>query len=170
MSTNRENYLNKKTSGTCVTYQKFHFKQQLTEFKASFQNLKQQRLSAEPKNKTILVRNFFVKVLYRWINVSLSHKYLTLVSVYCMLYWDKICKKCNICQLHLFKDRDFLYQPHLCNGCHNAPLQAILLRNFKIISVKGNTYRFNSNLLYNKSHLFLESSSLNNKFASLQIT
>ena len=65
-------------------------------------------------------------------------------------------KECNICHFYFFKGRNFLYQPHLCNGCNDASLRAISLTNFKVISVKGNTYRVASNLSYNASFLLLE--------------
>ena len=29
-------------------------------------------------------------------------------------------KECNICHFYFFKDRNFLYQPHVCNGCYDT--------------------------------------------------
>ena len=54
-------------------------------------------------------------------------------------------KECNVCHFDFFKDRNFLYQALLCNGCYDASLRAILLTDFKIISVKSKTYRVVSN-------------------------
>ena len=73
-------------------------------------------------------------------------------------------KECNFC---FFKDRNFLYQPHACNGCHDVSLHAISLTYFKVTLVKDNTYRVASNLLHNESYRLIESSSLNDKFGSL---
>ena len=58
-------------------------------------------------------------------------------------------KESSICHFYFFKDRNLLYQSHVCNGGHDASLRAILLRDFKIILVKNNTYRVISNLPYN---------------------
>ena len=66
-------------------------------------------------------------------------------------------KECNICHFYFFKDRDFLYQPRVCNGCHDASLRAVSLTDFKIISVKGyDSYRVIGNLLHNESYHLLE--------------
>ena len=55
-------------------------------------------------------------------------------------------KECNICHFYFFfKDRSFLYQPLVCNGCHDTSLHAILLMDIKIIPVNGKTYRVVSN-------------------------
>ena len=70
---------------------------------------------------------------------------------YKMLEYDKIdisedidihkagsSKECNICQYWYFLNKHFIYEPYLCNGCHdlmqNAP-------NFKILNFKENDYR-----------------------------
>ena len=76
-------------------------------------------------------------------------------------------KECNICHFYFFTDRNFLYQPHVYNGCHYASLSTISLTDFKTISVKDNTYRVVSNLPYNEIYHLIESSSLNNKFGFL---
>ena len=49
----------------------------------------------------------------------------------------------------------------------DASLCAISLTDFKIIPVKGKTYRVVSNLLYSKRYHLLESSSSIDKFGSL---
>ena len=66
-------------------------------------------------------------------------------------------KVCSICHFYFFKDRDFLYQLRVCNGCHDASLRAISLTDFKVISIKGyDSYRVIGNLLYNESYHLLE--------------
>ena len=79
-------------------------------------------------------------------------------------------KECNIGHFYFFKDRNFLYQPLVCNGCHNASVHAISLTDIKIIPVKGKTCKVVSNLLYSESYCLLESSSLIDKFGTLKIT
>ena len=126
-----------------------------------------------------LGRCLFAEMLCKRIYVSLSHKYLSSVKLYSMLFYNRISesecidanrtgldisRECNICQFYFFKGRNFLYQPHVCNGCQDASLHAISLIDLKIILVKGNTYRIVCNLLYNESSL---SSSLNDKLGSL---
>ena len=76
-------------------------------------------------------------------------------------------KKCNICHFYFSKDRNFLYQPLVCNECHDASLHAVSLMDFKVLSVKSKTYRVVSNLLYDESYHLLESSSLTDKFGLL---
>ena len=78
--------------------------------------------------------------------------------------------KCNICHFFSFKDRNFRYQFLVCNGCLDASLRAISLTDFKIILVKGKTYGVVSNLPNDESYQLLESSSLIDKFGSLQMT
>ena len=50
-------------------------------------------------------------------------------------------KECDICHYWHFSDKNFIYQPYLCNGCHDLMQKAISLNNVAIVSVKGNDYR-----------------------------
>ena len=34
-------------------------------------------------------------------------------------------KECNICQYWYFFDKNFNYDPHLCNGCHDLMQKAM---------------------------------------------
>ena len=45
-------------------------------------------------------------------------KVLTLISV-------KIHKKCSLCKLYYFLDKNFNYGPYLCDGCYEMSLKAI---------------------------------------------
>ena len=56
-----------------------------------------------------------------------------------------ISKECDICRFYFFKNRNFLYQPYVCNRCHDISLRAIALTDIKIITVKGVHYRVVSN-------------------------
>ena len=44
-------------------------------------------------------------------------------------------KECNDCHFYFFRDRNFLYQPLVCNGYYVASFRAILLTDFKIILI-----------------------------------
>ena len=37
-------------------------------------------------------------------------------------------------------DKNFKYEPHICNGCHDLMQKAINLYNVAIVSIKGNNY------------------------------
>ena len=41
----------------------------------------------------------------------------------------------------VFLDKNFNYQPHLCNGCHDLMQKAMNVNDVAIVSVKGNDYR-----------------------------
>ena len=72
-----------------------------------------------------------------------------------MLYYDKILKsegideprtgldiskECDICHFYFFRNRNFLYQPYVCNECHDISLRAITLADIKIsLSKVSNT-------------------------------
>ena len=34
------------------------------------------------------------------------------------------CKRCDVCHFYFFENRNFNYQPHACNGCHDASIHA----------------------------------------------
>ena len=117
-------------------------------------------------------------LLFGWIFVSISHTYLGLVrstasqseGIDANHTGLDTSKKCNVYYIYFLKNRNFLYQPLVCNGCHDASLCAISLTDFKIISVKDKTYRVVSNLSYDESYCLFESSSLIDKFGLLQMT
>ena len=48
-------------------------------------------------------------------------------------------KWCDICHFYFFKNRNFNYQPHVCNECHGAALSAQPITDLKIIVIKSNT-------------------------------
>ena len=43
-------------------------------------------------------------------------------------------KECDICHYWYFLDKNFSYQSHLCNGCHDLMQKAM-------VSIQGNDYR-----------------------------
>ena len=50
-------------------------------------------------------------------------------------------KECDICHYWYFLDKNFNYEPHFCNGCHDLMQEAMIFNDAAIVSVKGNGYR-----------------------------
>ena len=50
-------------------------------------------------------------------------------------------KECNICHYRYFLDKNFNYEPYLCNGCHDLMQKAISFKHAAIASINGNDYR-----------------------------
>ena len=40
-----------------------------------------------------------------------------------------------------FLDKNFSYEPYLCNGCHDLMQKAMSFKNVAIVSIRGNDYR-----------------------------
>ena len=47
-------------------------------------------------------------------------------------------KESDICHYWYFLDKNFNYEPYLCNGCHDSMQKAISFNNVAIVSIKGN--------------------------------
>ena len=56
---------------------------------------------------------------------------------------DKInaSKECDICHYWYFLDKNFNYEPHLCNACRDLMQQAMNFNDAALVSIKGNDYR-----------------------------
>ena len=50
-------------------------------------------------------------------------------------------KECSICHYWYFLNKNFNYDPYLCNGCHDLMQKAMSFKNVAIVSIKGNDYR-----------------------------
>ena len=50
-------------------------------------------------------------------------------------------KECDICHCCYFLDKNFNYQTHLCNRCHDLMQKAVSFDDVAIFSMKGNHYR-----------------------------
>ena len=50
-------------------------------------------------------------------------------------------KECDICHYWYFLDKNFNYEPFLCNGCHDLMQKAINFNDIAIVSIKGCDYR-----------------------------
>ena len=71
-------------------------------------------------------------------------------------------KQWKIRHFYFFTNRNFNYQPYVCNECHGASLRAQSRADFKIASIKG-TYRVVSNISCSEIARLLETSALNEK-------
>ena len=52
-------------------------------------------------------------------------------------------KEYDICHYWYFLDKNFNYEPYLCNGCHDFMEKAMNFNDVAIVSIKGNDYRIN---------------------------
>ena len=52
-------------------------------------------------------------------------------------------KKCDICHCWYFLDKNFSYEPYLCNGRHDLMQKAMNFNDVTIVFIKGNNYRIN---------------------------
>ena len=50
-------------------------------------------------------------------------------------------KKCDICHYWYFLDKNFKYEPYLCNGCHNFMQKAMNFNDVSIGSAKRSDHR-----------------------------
>ena len=77
-------------------------------------------------------------------------------------------KECYICHYWYFLDKDFNYEPYLCNGCHNLMQKAMSFNDAAIVSIKGNDYRIHFWYMSKDDAIsIMNSSSLNEKTGSL---
>ena len=73
-------------------------------------------------------------------------------------------KECNICHYWYFLDKNFNYDPYLCNGCHDLMQKAMSLKNVAIVSIKENDYRIHfSYISKNDAIALTTNSNLNDK-------
>ena len=75
-------------------------------------------------------------------------------------------KEChqNICHYWYFLDKNFNYDPYLCNGCHDLMQKAMSFKNVAIVSIKGNDYRIHfSYISKNDAIALMTNSNLNDK-------
>ena len=47
-------------------------------------------------------------------------------------------KECDICHNWYFLDKNFNYEPYLCNGCHDLTQKAMNFNDVANVSIKGN--------------------------------
>ena len=52
-------------------------------------------------------------------------------------------RECNLGKFYYFLNKNFNYEPYLCNGCYDMSLKAVSIKNLAIINHNGNHYRVN---------------------------
>ena len=50
-------------------------------------------------------------------------------------------KECDICHYWYFIDKNFNYEPYICNGCHDLMQKAINCNDVAIVSIKESDSR-----------------------------
>ena len=64
----------------------------------------------------------------------------------------------------IFLDKNFNYDPYLCNGCHDLMQKAMSFKNVAIASIKGNDYRIHfCYISKNDAITLMTNSNLNDK-------
>ena len=77
-------------------------------------------------------------------------------------------KERDIFHYRYFLDKNFNYEPYLCNGCHNLMQKAMNLNDVAIVSIKGSDYRIHFwYMSKNDAINLMINSSLNEKTGSL---
>ena len=51
-----------------------------------------------------------------------------------------ISKKCDICHYWYFLNKEFKFQPYICNGCHDLLMVSMILSNIAILNIKSCDY------------------------------
>ena len=78
-------------------------------------------------------------------------------------------KECDICHHWYFSDRNFKYEPYLCNGCHDVMQKALNFNDVAIVSAKGSDYRIHFwYMSKNNAINIMKNSNLNEKSGLLQ--
>ena len=50
-------------------------------------------------------------------------------------------KECDICHYWYFLDKNFNYEPYLCNGCHDLMQKTMNFSDVAVVSIEGSNYR-----------------------------
>ena len=67
-----------------------------------------------------------------------------------------------------FLNKNFCYEPYLCNGCHDLMQKATNFNDVTIVSIKGNDYRIHFWYISKSDSInLMNNSSLNEKTGSL---
>ena len=57
------------------------------------------------------------------------------------IYKTNASKECDICHYWYFLDKNFKYEPYLCNAFHDLKQKAMNFNDAAIVSVKGSDYK-----------------------------
>ena len=78
-------------------------------------------------------------------------------------------KECSICHYWYFLDKNFNYDPYLCDGCHDLMQKAMSFKYVAIVSIKGNDYGIHFYYISkNDAITLMTNSNLNDKNGVLQ--
>ena len=70
--------------------------------------------------------------------------------------------------IYILLDKNFKYEPYLCNGCHQLTQKAMNFYNVAIVSIKGNNYRIHFWYINKDDAIsIMNNSSLNGKIGAL---
>ena len=70
--------------------------------------------------------------------------------------------------IYFTSQKNFSYEPYLCNGCHDLMQKAMNFNDVAIVSIKGNDYRIHFwYISKNDAINFMNNSSLSEKTGSL---
>ena len=56
---------------------------------------------------------------------------------------EETSRRCRLCKFYYLLDKNFSYEPFLCNCCYDMSLKAVSMQNLAIINDNGNHYRVN---------------------------
>ena len=70
-------------------------------------------------------------------------------------YKKNASKECNICHYWYFLDKNFNYEKHLCNGCHDLMQKAMSFNDFAMASIKRIGYRIHFWYMIKNNAIFL---------------
>ena len=68
-------------------------------------------------------------------------------------------KECYICHYWHFLDKNFNYEPYLCNVCHDLMQKTMNFNSVAIVSIKGNDYRIHFWYMSKNDAIFLMTNS-----------
>ena len=54
-----------------------------------------------------------------------------------------VSRECWLCRYYYFLDKNFNYEKHLCNGCHDVSMKSNSMHNLAIAYNNGSAYRIN---------------------------
>ena len=56
---------------------------------------------------------------------------------------EETSRKCSLCQYYYSLNKNFNYQRHLCDGCHDMSVKPLSMQHLAIIYHNGYVYRVN---------------------------
>ena len=54
---------------------------------------------------------------------------------------EETSREYNLCKFYYFLDKNFKYEPYLCDGCYDMSIKAVIMQNLAIINPNENYYR-----------------------------